>query len=84
MTEITKYPLFGKSRLTKDVLSDEIGFDKGHCIAFPAISPGKSTERSVTVYNDVPVRPFSNGSAFDSWTCSNCDKCKKQNPQVRI
>lgn len=31
----------------------------------------------VTVYHDQPVRPFSNGSQYDSWAYQNCEQCSK-------
>lgn len=29
---------------------------------------------------DQTVRPFSNGTQYMDWQCSNCDSCKKQAP----
>ena len=76
--------IFGKKNLVQDEIfgDEEIGYSNGSCVSFPAIAGGK-IKAEASIYGNVPVHIFSNGSEAEGWFSRNCYDCPKRNAEAR-
>lgn len=81
MNEITKYPLFGKSKLKVDEIFGGLCYQGDGYTISPAFRGGPVSIQA-TIDSITPVRTFSSGSEFMDWTCRNCDNCGRYKNEI--
>jgi hypothetical protein len=71
--------IFGKKHLSIGPLGDLAYTPPGkHYTCSPAIQ-GAPVSVEASIYSDTPVRAFTSGTQFESWSACNCEGCPKRN-----